>query len=401
MTYAYIARQPILNRRKDTIGYELLFRDGPENKFPDISPELATSRLLTDHFFSAHYDTLGNCLGFVNFPYESLINRIPTLFPAGNLVIEILEDCPPSDDLLDAVKEMSELGYIIALDDFIPNPQWKRFLPYISIIKFDIRLVSIAKAQSFIHKLSKSKIKFLAEKVETYEEFEHAKNAGFDYFQGYFFSKPEVLQTKTLSPALHTVVQLCKEISKADLDFAAIEQIISQDVSLSYKLLSTANSSPLVNSKIRSFKQAVVYLGEEKLRKFVALLAIASTQESKPSHLYALSIQRARFCELVYQQFDCDASSAFLTGLFSLLDSLLDQPLEHILTSMPVDDDVKRALIDNQGMLGQVLKLIKAYELAHWQEVSTISQALDLDEKHLCDCYIASVKWTTGLVAMS
>ncbi len=398
MTYSYIARQPILDRGTKTIGYELLFRDGPDNKFPDIEPELATSRLLSDHFLAAHYDTLGNSLGFVNFPYESLINRVPTLFPSGNLVIEILEGCPPNEMLLAAVKEMAAAGYIIALDDFIPNAKWRPFLPYVSIIKFDIRLVSITKAQQFIQKLAKSKIKFLAEKVETYQEFEQAKQAGFDYFQGYFFSRPELLQTKALAPSLHTVIRLCQEIAKNELDFGAIENLISQDLSLSYKLLSSANSTASVASKIRSFKQAVIYLGEERLRKFVALVAIASTQDAKPEHLYTLSLQRARFCELIYKQFNCDSSSAFLTGMFSLLDSLLDQPLDKIMASIPVDEEVKRALTIGQGILGQILNLIRAYEQADWETVKQISTALDLTETSIADSYTLAVKWTSGLM---
>lgn len=398
MTYSYIARQPILDRQAKTIGYELLFRDGPDNRFPDIEPELATSRLLSEHFLTAHYDTLGQGLGFVNFPYDSLINRVPTLFPAQSLVIEILEGCPPSAELLEAVKEMAAAGYTIALDDFIPNAKWRPFLPYISIIKFDIRLYPIEKARMFMAKLTGKNIKFLAEKVETYQEFEQAKQAGFDYFQGYFFSKPEMLQSKSLAPSFHTVVQLCQEIAKPELDFIAIESLISQDLSLSYKLLSSANSSASITSQIRSFRQAVVYLGEEKLRKFVALVAIASTQDSKPEHLYTLSIQRARFCELIYQQFHHDSSSAFLVGMFSLLDSVLDQPLEGILSKIPVDEEVKRALLDGEGLLGQILALIRAYEHANWQEIKRITNALGLEENTICNSYTAAVKWTNELL---
>ncbi len=161
MKYSYVARQPILDRKKSTIGYELLFRDGPKNTFPDIDPEEATSRLLSDHFLTAHYSTLGDLLGFVNFPYQSLLNMVPTLFPIKSMVVEILEDCPPTPELLSAIKKMAQLGYKIALDDFIPSNDWKAFLPYISIIKFDIRLVPIPKAKLFINKLRSMKIEFV------------------------------------------------------------------------------------------------------------------------------------------------------------------------------------------------------------------------------------------------
>lgn len=402
MKHSYIARQPILDKDKHTVGYELLFRDGPKNTFPDIDPEQATSRLLSDHFLSTHYETLGDKLGFVNFPYQSLLNKVPTLFPSDSLVVEILENCPPTQELLMAVKEMAALGYKIALDDFVPSKEWKSFLPYISMIKFDIRQVPIEKARMFMLRLSGSNIVFLAEKVETYEEFEQAKAAGFDYFQGYFFSKPEMISRKSLEPSFMTVVQLLTEISKPNIDYTTIEALISKDVSLSYKLLAFVNSSSIVRSKIQSFKQALVYLGEDKLRKFVSLVALASSQNSKPDYLYGLSIQRARYCELLASNLTIklEPGHAFLTGMFSLLDSLLDRPLEQILEEISIDETIKLAIITNKGILGDLLVLTKAYEHAEWDEVHLRCKALGLDQDTLSQCYDLSVKWTADLLSV-
>jgi EAL and modified HD-GYP domain-containing signal transduction protein len=402
LKHSYIARQPILDKDKQTVGYELLFRDGPKNTFPEIDPEQATSRLLSDHFLSTHYATLGDKLGFVNFPYQSLLNKVPTLFPAESLVVEILEDCPPTKELLLAVKEMSALGYKIALDDFVPSKEWKAFLPYISMIKFDIRQVPIEKARMFMLRLSGSNIEFLAEKVETYEEFEQAKAAGFGYFQGYFFSKPEMISRKSLEPSFMTVVQLLTEISKPDMDYAAIEALITRDLTLSYKLLTFVNSSSIVRSKIQSFKQALVYLGEDKLRKFISLVALASTQDSKPDYLYGLSIQRARYCELLASKLETklEPGQAFLTGMFSLIDSLLDRPLEQILEEISIDDPIKLAIIANEGILGDILTLTKAYEKAEWDEVHHRSAIIGLDNDTLSECYDMSVKWTADLLSV-
>ncbi|MDE1208970.1 EAL and HDOD domain-containing protein [Vibrio aestuarianus] len=403
MKYSYVARQPILNSNRETIGYELLFRDGPKNTFPDIDPDLATSRLLSDHFLSTHYETLGDRLGFVNFPYQSLINQVPTLFPTGSLVVEVLEDCEPTAELLEAIKKMAHLGYQIALDDFVPRKEWLPFLPYISIIKFDIQIVPIEKAKLFIKKLGATKIAFLAEKVETYQEFEQAKAAGFKYFQGYFFSKPELLQRKALEPSFLTVVQLFKEIAKQDLDYSAIESLVATDVTLSYKLLTFVNSSAMVCAKIHSFKQALVYLGEQRLRKFVSLVAIASTQESKPDYLYGLSIQRARYCELVAvkAKLTLAPGAGFLTGMFSLLDSLLDQSLESIMDEMPIEEEVKLALTQGEGVLGQLLNLAKAHEHAQWDTVTQIAQQLQLSDEDIAACYDEAVKWTAELCTAS
>nr|WP_181710771.1 EAL and HDOD domain-containing protein [Vibrio tarriae] len=391
-----------MDREKSTIGYELLFRDGPKNTFPDIDPEEATSRLLSDHFLTAHYSTLGDLLGFVNFPYQSLLNMVPTLFPVKSLVVEILEDCPPTPELLSAIKKMAQLGYKIALDDFIPSNDWKAFLPYISIIKFDIRLVPIPKAKLFMNKLRTMKIEFLAEKVETYEEFEQAKLAGFHYFQGYFFSKPEIIQRKALQPSFLTIVHLLKEVAKPEVDFREIEAIVAKDISLSYKLLTFVNSSTTVSSKIQSFRQALVYLGQQKLRKFISLVAIASTQDSKPDYLYNLAILRARFCEMLSERVPTNIApgTGFLTGMFSVLDSLLDQSLESIVKEMPIEEEVKQALTQGSGTLGQILALNKAYEMADWGQVVALGQALNLPNEAPTECYIEAVKWTADLLGV-
>lgn len=388
---------------RKTIGYELLFRDGPKNTFPEIDPDQATSRLLSDHFLSTHYSTLGNHLGFVNFPYQSLINMVPTLFPTNSLVVEVLEDCAPTPELLDAVRKMARMGYKIALDDFVPSIEWKAFLPYISIIKFDIRVVPMEKARLFINKLRGSKIVFLAEKVETYEEFEQAKAAGFSYFQGYFFSKPEMIHRRALEPAVWTMVQLCKEIASEEIDYKKLESLIVKDVTLSYKLLALVNSSAVISSKIQSFKQALVYLGEERLRKFVSLVAIASTHSAKPDYLYGLSIQRARYCEQVYIRLNhqTDTSNAFLTGMFSLLDSLLDQTLESIVSEIPLEDEVKQALLQESGVLGNILALTKAYEQAQWARVSELAAELNISDEELSACYDDALNWTADLLNLS
>ncbi|MFV0450606.1 MAG: EAL and HDOD domain-containing protein [Vibrio sp.] len=400
MKYSYIARQPILDANRKIFGYELLFRDGPKNTFPEIDPDKATSMLLSDHFLSTHYQTLGKHVGFVNFPYQSLVNLVPTLFPSDSLVVEVLEDCQPTAELLTAIKKMAKQGYSIALDDFVPSKEWQPFLPYISYIKFDIRTVTIAKAGAFISKLKGAKIKFLAEKVENYQEFEQAKQAGFELFQGYFFSKPEMIRRKALQPTLLTIVQLCKEIAKEEIDYKELESLITRDLSLSYKLLTFVNASSMVSSKIQSFKQALVYLGEQRLRQFISLVAIASTDSSKPNYLYGLSIQRARFCQLAWSKSAQrgDSDLAFLTGMFSLLDCLLDQSLQAIVEAIPIDEKIKTALIKGEGALGKILFLSIAYEHADWDQVSTLARNLKLNDTELSQCYDEALKWSADLL---
>lgn len=402
MNYSYVARQPILDRNKETIGYELLFRDGPNNTFPEVEAEFATSRLLSDHLLTTHYNTLDGKLGFVNFPYQSIVNLIPTLFPKESLVVEILEGCEPTDELFEAVKSLHASGYQLALDDFVPKPEWKRFLPFIAIIKFDIRQIPLDKAAIFIQKLKGTKIQFIAEKVETYLEFNKAKAAGFDWFQGYFFSKPEMLKNASISPLYLTVSQLLQEVSTKPVDFSKLEAIITADVSLSYKLLKYVNTTSYLSSEIKSFRQALVYLGEEQLRRFISLLAIANTNTGKPGSLYALSIQRAHFCEAVKSKHlpKTEDGQAFIMGMFSLLDSILDQPLEELLNTISIDNNVSDALLSGHGELGKLLSLAIAYEQANWSEVATLSKELKVSEETLSSSYSEAVKWSESVLAV-
>ncbi|MGF1679738.1 EAL and HDOD domain-containing protein [Photobacterium minamisatsumaniensis] len=396
---SYLARQPVMNRNKETIGYELLFRDGPNNAFPNIADEQATNRLLADNFLSSSTtDITAGRKAFVNFPYTSLVNRTPLLFKKQCFIIEILETCEPTDELLEAIIELNQKGYTLALDDFVPSPQWNRFLPYVHIIKFDVRVTPIEKASFFIQYHKKSKLIFLAEKVETQAEFQQCYDAGFHLFQGYFFSKPEMVRRKTLSPSALTTLRLYKEISQHNVDFDKIEKIIATDVSLSYKLLHHVNNITYTRAKpISSFKQALVYLGEEKLRRFIMFVATSHATEDKPASLYNLSIQRARFCERLSQHLEPKISRnhAFLTGLFSLLDSMLDQPIEVLIEQLPLEVIVRQALVFQQGKLGCLLRLAIAYDNADWQKIKLICQSLNLSESIVAELYLESLKWAT------
>ncbi|WP_299014579.1 EAL and HDOD domain-containing protein [uncultured Photobacterium sp.] len=398
---SYLARQPVLNRDKATVGYELLFRDGPNNCFPNVEDEQATNRLLADNFFTynAAQVTAGK-KAFVNFPHSSLIQRIPLMFSKQSFVIEVLESCEPNDELLEAVIELHQKGYTLALDDFVPHAVWNRFLPYIHIIKFDIRVTPIAKASFFIrhHKDKSNKLLFLAEKVETHEEFIDARDAGFDLFQGYFFSRPEMIQRKALTPSALTTLRLFQEISQTDVNFDKVESIIATDVSLSYKMLRHVNNMKSTQAKpVTSFKQALVYLGEERLRRFITFVATAHAMEKKPASLYSLSLQRAHLCERLGKQVTpaIAGNQAFLTGLFSLLDSILDQPIEELINLLPLSEEIKQALVNQTGQLGLILLLMEAYDTANWENVSRFSKELAINETSVADLYLESVKWTT------
>ncbi|MEI8596057.1 EAL and HDOD domain-containing protein [Photobacterium sp. Hal280] len=399
--YSYLARQPVLDRDKTTIGYELLFRDGPKNCFPDVPPEEATNRLLLDNFFSnGSNDVCSGKLAFVNFPEKSLLKGTPLLFPSHTFVIEVLENCTPSDTLLDSVRDLHQRGYQIALDDFNPSVEWNRFLPFVHIIKFDLQLTPIDKARFFIRRHKDKPIQFLAEKVETYAEFKEAKAAGFHLFQGYFFSKPEMMQQKTLSPSALTTLRLYQQICQDVVNFDEAEEIIATDLSLSYKLLRHVNAITSNRAvPISSFKQALIYLGEERLRRFISFVATSHVTRDKPPSLYCLSLQRAHLCELLAADISpkLNGNRAFLTGLFSMLDSLLDQPLDVLIPMLPLDISIQDALIHRKGKLGYLLSLVCAYDHADWDQVDTMCSKLGLESEHVANRYLESLEWVTSI----
>lgn len=373
MHYTYVARQPILNVNRVTIGYELLFRDGEANAFPaHINPDRATYRLIIENFMVlGRNPNLDHSRCFVNFPYKSILNRLPFTLPKSLVVIEILETCPPTNELYEAVRELYRSGYRLALDDFVYSPLWERFLPYIHIIKIDISVTGLDHACQFVvaKRQQGCKAKFLAECVETEEAFIRTREAGFQLFQGYFFRKPVVQKQKYVGPESLIAMQLLTEVCRDHVDFDRVETLISSDATLSYRLLSFVNSlSDRTCVIIKSFKQALVYLGEDRIKMFISLAIASYISTKKPRELYYLSLQRARFCQLMADQtpFNHYEEQLFMVGLFSILDALLDVPLDELMEGLPLSVVIKNAVSSRQGELGDLLNLHCCFEDADW-----------------------------------
>ncbi len=383
MYISYVAQQPILDAQLQTVGYELLFRDGENNAFPKyMDADHATCRLVVENYLSVGSNSDSKRC-FVNFPYNSLILMLPLALPKDDVVIEVLETCPPTDELFESIKELHRLGYKIALDDFVYSEKWVRFYPYVDIIKLDIMEMGIKLACALV-KESKAQGHnkcYLAERVETAQEFDMVKAAGFELFQGFFFSKPRIVKQNRLSPNAAIAMQLLFEICKPIVNFDRVSHLISKDVALSYELLRFVNSIPgRLEVEITSFHQALVYLGEEKLKMFVSLVAASYISPDKPKELFKLSLQRAQFCQLVTENNKLNQykDQAFLVGLFSTLDAWLDLSLDKIVSKLPLSDTVKDALNKRSGPFGELLNLEECFEKADWQGVESHCMSLGL-----------------------
>lgn len=398
--YSFVAKQPILDNSKKTVAYELLFRNGLTNAYPKgITAEAATASIITEQFLSQPIEKLvGDSLCFINFPYSLIVQNLVDFLPVKQVVIEILEDCTPDDSLLDSVKELKTKGFKLALDDFTMDDSWDRFLPYIDIIKFDFRAYPLQFIKDFIEKNSQYNITYLAEKIETNDEFLFAQNLGFSLYQGYFFSKPEIVKNTALSQNQLTVMQLIKEVSKCDIDYDEIEKLLKRDLSLAYKLLRYVNNVRYgAANPITSFRHATVYLGRTELKRFVTLISATSLGNDTPSELYQLSLTRAYFCEQLSLQRKghTDSQEAFLCGLFSLLEPIMSRPIQEIVDNMPIAQSVKDAIINETGELAFYLNFVKDYEKLDFDIVKIRAQKMGITEDMAIDFYQKSTEWAT------
>ena len=396
--YFYAARQPIFDQHKQLMGYELLFRDGVDNVFPNIDGDAATSKLIEGSQFNFGLEDLTDSKpAYINFTLDTILKGYPTMLPSEQVVIEILETVQPGKRLLAAVQELKNKGYTLALDDYKHQKVWRQFYPYIDQIKVDLLITSDEEIAELIEATKEfESIKLVAEKVETNEQFEKAVALGFSYFQGYFFAKPEMVKSKSLPPSEMALAELLYETSVVDVDIKKITSVFERDVNLSYKLLRYSNSAAFKRrAEINTIKQAVVVLGNQELKKFLSLLFAAQVSSEKPIELIKLSLTRARFCELLAQKHKGiqDTGMAFLVGMMSLMDAILDESMEGVMKKLPLSNLIKDALVQKQGILAQYLGLIKAYEQADWELTGEYCERIKFSNDLLPEIYNQAVTW--------
>lgn len=400
----YVARQPIFKKNKKIHAYELLFRGGMSNYFPDIDGDTATSKVLSSSFFAIGIENIsGAKTSFINFTQSLLESRLPLMFPRETIVVEVLEDVEPDDNVITVCREIRENGYTIALDDFFYKARLDPLISQANIIKVDFMAMSLEEIRDCVEKLAKYDVNLLAEKVETHEEFNQAIEMGFEYFQGYFFSKPEIIKGKDISSPGMNLLAIMAEANKDDFKFRDLENIIARDVAISYKLLRYINSAYFrrVND-ISSIKQALVLLGEKRIRRFVALIAMSKLASDKPDELIRTSIIRARFCEMIGEMNGSAIASSelFTLGLFSLIDAILDDSMVELMKKLPLTEGIKKALVSEEGGLEAYLRLVTNYESGDWKGVSETAAGLNIDEAALPECYRESLGWADNFSSL-
>lgn len=399
---AFLARQPIFDKKKSLFAYELLFRDSLANYVPkEIDGDAATSRLLSSGLLTMGVDRItGGSRAFINFTQNLLIKGIPLLFHPETTVVEVLEDVEPTPDVIRACKDIAAKGYVLALDDFVFKEDLKPLIDVANIIKFDFRMTSAQEIRYYMQRLPVGRVKLLAEKVETNKEFRQAVAMGFEYFQGYFFCKPEIIQGKEVLPAKLNLMRIMSEMNQPAFDLKSVEAVMTHDVSLTYKFLRYINSAYFSRGgEIQSIRQAILVIGEADLKRFVSLMALSMVAENKPLELVKTSCVRARFCELLGKASGRGnlAGDLYTLGLFSNIDVILDQPMTKILEKLPLRKSIKDALAGDTGELAGILAFSVKFEEGDWDYVKKALADLSVPEAKLPELYAEACEWSNQL----
>ncbi len=394
----YIARQPILDNKEQTFGYELLYRAAREDFARISDPEGASRRVLDDLLMLGIDELTRGRHVFLNCTQEVLTQRLVELLPTRNLVLEVLETIVADHTLVQSCAELKAAGYSLALDDFVPNPNTLPLVEFVDYIKIDFRALTADQCRELVHRFG-NKVQFVAEKIETHAEYASARAMGCTLFQGYFFAEPALLTVRQISSMYTNYVRLLAVTCKPDLDFFAVEAIIKTDVALCYKLLRFLNSAAFcLGSDITSLRQALVILGENAIRRWVCVSAAAAAAEGKPAELLTLALLRARFCELLAGHARCNPYHGFMVGLFSLISALLDMPLENILTRVELPTDVHQALLGQPGRLRALLDLVGSYRYGDWDAVTAQSANLEVSQQQVTSCYLEAARSADSLM---
>ena len=397
MADVFIGRQPIFDPDLKVIAYELLYRRGQVSSADVIDGDLATSEVLVNSILEIGLDKIvGRHKVFFNFTRRFLLEQQHIPFPSEQVVIEVLEDILPEPEIIEAARAYSQRGYNIALDDYVFTPGMEPLLEVADIIKIDLRGVDRKKLEANIPSLAARGLVLLAEKVETYEEFQFCKDLGFSCFQGYFLSHPKVIQGRSLPPNRLSVLRLIAALMQPDLEIADLERIIETDVILSVKLLRHINSSFFgLVSPVNSIRHAVSLLGMQHVRNWANMIAMASVDD-KPLELVTMALIRARMCELFSRKEGVgDSATSFTVGMFSVLDGLMDLPMEEILATLPISDEVSEAILHHSGPIGTYLRCCQAYERGDWEKTNL----LKADTQAVTDIFLQAISWADEAMA--
>ncbi|MGN0026214.1 MAG: EAL and HDOD domain-containing protein [Clostridium sp.] len=395
----FIARQGIYDKNGKVVAYELLYRNSMENSYnPLIEDEVSTYKVI-ENISSFGLDILTNKKrAFVNFSEALIMKDIATLLPKENVVIEVLETVNPSEEIINKLLSLKDLGYYIALDDVVEVEHIVKFIGVIDIVKVDFRLATSEARKKIAYICNKYNIDMLAEKVETSEELNEAKGLGYIYFQGYYYSKPSIFLGKDIAVKNTSIFMLLVELIKENYDIDKVEYIMKTDVALTYKFLKFINSSYFnFLQEIKSIRQAIILIGREELRKWLSILTVVEMSSINSGYANSIII-RAKFCEEISNIISSNyAPQAFMVGLFSNMHQMIEKNIDYVVKELPLNSEIKNALLGEQNVLKDILDLALAYENVDSDKITEMRKKMSINEDLLWRIYSKSIEWCSNI----
>ncbi len=392
---ALVGRQAIFDRQMEVFGYELLYRDGTGNSANIMDGDEATARVVVNTFLELGIDQIaGNAYAFLNLTANFFLNKQYEVLPTKNVILEVLETIDPTPDVLQALIQARQNGYLIALDDFILRESHRALMEHADLVKVDVLVLTNEELKQQVEMLKEYPVRLLAEKVEDQGMYEQCLALGFEYFQGYFFCKPQIMEGVSLSGNRMAVVLLLAKLQDPLIDLHELEDLVKNDVALSVKLLRFVNSASVgLPRSVDSISQAIGLVGTERMRQWATLLALAQTGD-KPSELMRVALIRAHMCEALCPFYGVDPGQGFTAGLFSILDAFFDCEMHQLLADLPLAPEILDALLKREGVLGTILEGILAYERGEWERCPV--QAVEPEKVNAV--YWESVEWANGVM---
>lgn len=386
-----MARQPIYTKSQDVVAFELLFRDTDGNFVDGLKDEDATLGVLLGTYSSI---TKGGSVQslpcFLKVTDSFLLNNDVPELPKQNFVLEILGHSAITPEFIARVKGLAQQGYRLALADYDPrDPKFEPLLNVVHVLKLDIQLLGLDNIPTLLQRLRTYQLELLADKVETQEEFRRCLEMGFALYMGYFLSKPEPVKGKKITGNKVVLLELLTEMQRPSATAQSIEQIALHDPALTYRILRVVNSAAFnLKREISSLSHAIALLGIDQIKRWV-MLFLTSTDKSKPDELTRNMLVRGRFCELLAEMLGRNEPiNHFIVGLLSQLDVLLDMEMEELLSQVPLQQDMKDALVGRAGSYGELLQQVEHYERGEFEQLSR-----ELDKPFYEVAYRHSLNW--------
>lgn len=395
LTNRFIARQPILDKEAQSVGYELLFRDSDTDHASFANAGQASLQVFDSAFLFGIDALCGELKAFINCTPEVLTSDFINMLPARRTVLEISGNTPPNSVVLEACDRLKRNGFLMALDNYVPDSPQEGFLPICDMVKvesshMDPALVARVRGQVM------PGTQLVAMKVETLADHERAKSLGFEMFQGFYFCVPQVMATKELGPSSVNCVRLLQATVNEELSFGELEAIIKEDPALCYRLLRFINSVEFcLRADVQSIRHALALLGERNARRWALLTGTAAGASDKPRELLRCALMRAKLLELVAPTARCSEYDGFLVGLLSLMEVMLGMP--NITDRLETPTTVRAALHGKEVRLRKLLDLSIAYERSDWEACETIARGLNLSEAELSQAYMQAVTWVSKI----